>query len=62
MTEELIPDERRREIFAALVEAQDLGESVAESRATIANRFNVTQREVRPIEREGLEELWPPLD
>ena len=62
MTEETIPEQTRREVFAALVEAQDLGESVQESRAVIARRFNLTEQDVRMIEREGLDSLWPPLD
>jgi hypothetical protein len=42
MSRDPIPEETRREVFAALFEAQDLGDSVQESRATIANRFNLT--------------------
>jgi hypothetical protein len=62
MTESTIPEETRREVFAALVEAQDLGDSVQESRTTVANRFKLTEDNVRMIEREGLDALWPPLD
>ena len=62
MPEESLTEEARREVFAALVEAQDLGDSVQESRATIARRFNLTEQDVRMIEREGLDALWPPLD
>ena len=61
MSEDTIPEETRREVFAALVEAQDLGDSVQESRATVAHRFNLTEQDVRMIEREGLDALWPPL-
>jgi chromosomal replication initiation ATPase DnaA len=57
-----IPEERRREIFAALVEAQDQRMSVAESRAAIAERFGVSVDQVRAIEREGLTATWPPLE
>jgi hypothetical protein len=62
MADEAIPEEVRREVFAALVEAQDLGDSVSESRAAIARRFNLSEQDVRMIEREGLDALWPPLD
>jgi hypothetical protein len=62
MAQDMIPEETRREVFAALVEAQDLGDSVQESRAMVANRFNLTEHDVRTIEREGLEALWPPLE
>ena len=56
-----IEEERRKEIFRALVEAQDSDMSVAQSRELVARRFNVTEVEVRQIEREGLDGLWPPL-
>jgi hypothetical protein len=53
--------DRRKEIFRALVEAQDQEMSVSQSRKLIAERFNVSEMEVRKIEREGLEGRWPPL-
>jgi hypothetical protein len=59
--EEQPSEERRKEIFLALVEAQDRALSVAESRKQIAERFGVTESQIRQIEREGLEEEWPPL-
>jgi hypothetical protein len=55
-------EQRRREIFAALVAAQDRRMSVADSRAAVAERFGVTVDEVRAIEREGLAASWPPLE
>jgi hypothetical protein len=60
MTPEL-PEDRRKEIFRALVEAQDQRVSVAESRKAVASRFNITERQLREIEREGLNATWPPL-
>jgi hypothetical protein len=60
MTPEL-PEDRRKEIFRALVEAQDQGTSVADSRTSVASRFNITEAQLREIEREGLNETWPPL-
>jgi len=54
-------EDRRKEIFRALVEAQDQEMSVAQSRKLISERFQVSEAEVRKIEREGLEGLWPPL-
>jgi hypothetical protein len=54
-------EDRRREIFRALVEAQDQAVGVAQSRKLIAERFGVSEQEVRDIEREGLEGEWPPL-
>jgi hypothetical protein len=49
------------EIFLALVEAQDQEMSVARSRKYIAERFSITESQVRQIENEGLERQWPPL-
>ncbi len=54
------PD-RRKEIFLAVVEAQDQGVGVVASRVAVAERFGVTEAEVRDIEREGLAAQWPPL-
>jgi hypothetical protein len=52
---------RRMEAFAALVEAQDSEMSVADSRRAVAERFGLTETEVRGLEREGIESQWPPL-
>ena len=56
-----MPEDRRREIFAALVAAQDEGTPVARSRADVASRFGVTREAVADIEREGMDNEWPPL-
>ena len=57
-----IPTERRKEIFVALVHEQDQATSpVPESRRTVARKFSVTEEQVNDIEREGLDEEWPPL-
>jgi hypothetical protein len=53
--------EQRQAIFRALVEAQDAGMSVANSRADIAQRFSITEEQVKEIEREGSDQQWPPL-
>ena len=55
------PEEQRKEIFRALVEAQDQAMSVADSRKLIIQRFGVSDRELRRIEVEGIDEQWPPL-
>ncbi len=60
-TEGPLSEEERREIFRALVEAQDQGMRVALSRTTIAERFGIAEALVRDIEREGLDHSWPPL-
>lgn len=51
----------RQAVFAALVEAQDQGQSVTESRSTVAARFHLAVPDVVRIEREGLNAGWPPL-
>jgi hypothetical protein len=62
------PDENRlsepvrKEIFVALVEAQDGGMPVAQSVKAVAGRFGVSEGAVKRIEREGLEGNWPPLE
>jgi hypothetical protein len=61
MTLNDLTDDRRREIFAALVAAQDEGEPVSNSRALVADRFELSDEQVRVIEREGLDNSWPPL-
>ena len=61
MSDEPLPEPRRKEIFLALVEAQDHGMSPAESRKVVGERFGVSEGQVRQIEREGLDNDWPPL-
>jgi crotonobetainyl-CoA:carnitine CoA-transferase CaiB-like acyl-CoA transferase len=56
-----LPETRRKEIFLALVDAQDQGMTVAKSRRTVTERFGVSDRRLRQIEREGLDLEWPPL-
>jgi hypothetical protein len=51
----------RQAVFAALVEAQDRGLSVPDSRSAVADRFDLSLDEVIRIEREGLDAGWPPL-
>jgi len=60
-SEEHLSEPRRQEIFLALVDAQDHDLSVSQSRQLVAERFGVSESQVRLIEREGLERQWPPL-
>jgi hypothetical protein len=60
-TEESLPESRRKEIFLALVEAQDRNVGVPQSRRLVARQFGVSESLVRDIEEEGLDEQWPPL-
>ncbi len=56
------PDEAyRREIFAALVAAQDRARSMHEAKQGVVARFGVTWQAVDRIEKEGLANEWPPL-
>jgi hypothetical protein len=57
----LLSEPSRREIFLALVDAQDRKMGVLESRRRIAKRFRVSDRQIRSIECEGLDRQWPPL-
>ena len=61
MSDEPLPEPLRKEIFLALVEAQDHGMSPAASRKLVAGRFGVSEDRVRKLEQEGLDNDWPPL-
>jgi len=56
-----LTESHRQVVFAALVEAQDQGLSVTESRSATAARFDLSVQDVVLIEREGLNAGWPPL-
>ena len=58
---EQLSEDRRKELFLALVDAQDHEMSVAQSRTLMAQQFGVSESQVRLIEREGLQLQWPPL-
>jgi hypothetical protein len=55
-------EDRRRAIFAALVEAQDRARSLHEAKQEVLARFGVTWGTVERIEQEGIDNNWPPLD
>ncbi len=57
-----LTEERRREVFAALVAAQDTGLDVPSSRKQVARENGLTVKQVEKIEKEGLDAQWPPLD
>jgi len=59
---EPLSEARRKAIFLALVQAQDQMIAVSQSRKLMVERFNVAESEVRQIEREGMENQWPPPD
>ena len=57
-----LSEERRQEIFYALVAAQDQAMEVSQSRQHVAQRYGVAEGDVKEIEREGLDNNWPPLE
>jgi hypothetical protein len=56
-----LPEGRRKQIFLAMVEAQDKDPNLARSREAEARRFDASVEEARQIEREGLGTSRPPL-
>src|SRR5262249_44723377 len=55
--------QQRREIFLALVTAQDAGVmSIAESKEHITKQYAITESQLGQIVDEGIEKEWPPLD
>jgi hypothetical protein len=56
-----LAEQRRKEIFRVIVEAQDQGVDVPLSRRLAMQRFGVSQSQVLRIEREGMDHNWPPL-
>ena len=56
-----LSEDERKAIFLALVEAQDQEMTVSQSRRLIGQRFNLNNAQVCQIEREGIDNTWPPL-
>ena len=56
-----LDEDRRKSIFAAVVEAQDRGLSVPEARKLVASETGATPEQVRDIELEGVRKGWPPI-
>lgn len=52
---------QRKEIFQALVDAQDTLHNVRKSYEEITERFQITENQLKQIEDEGLDKEWPPL-
>jgi DNA-directed RNA polymerase sigma subunit (sigma70/sigma32) len=59
--EKRLLEDQRKQIFEALVGAQDQGMTVPQSIKLVAERFGVTEGQLRQIEQEGLTNDWPPL-
>lgn len=62
MEQQDLHDERRKEIFLALVQTQDGQKGVNQSRRAITSRFGVSKRQILAIEREGIEHERPPAE
>jgi hypothetical protein len=58
---ELLPEEKRQEVFRALIELQDGGCSTEQSRSKVSSQFSISVSEIREVEREGIAKQWPPL-
>jgi hypothetical protein len=58
---ESFSEDRRKKVFLALVNAQDQALDVSESRRVVVQRFGLSENQIRQIEREGLDQQWPPL-
>jgi hypothetical protein len=55
--------QQRREIFLALVTAQDTGTmTVADSKRHVTREFDITDAQLEQIVEEGVEKDWPPLN
>jgi len=52
---------QRKSIFHALVEIQDRGSTVAESKQKVAAEFALSREQLDLIEKEGVDKDWPPL-
>ena len=61
MPDKPLSEEQRKEVFLALVDAQDHDMDVGQSRQHVAARYRVSEGQIRQIEREGLDNCWPPL-
>lgn len=52
---------QRKSIFHALVETQDGGATVIDSKKQVAAEYHITREQLDLIEKEGLDKDWPPL-
>ena len=53
---------QQREIFRVLVETQDDGIAVAQSRSRVAARYSLEVEQLAAIERAGVKGNWHPLN
>jgi hypothetical protein len=53
--------QQKQEIFHVLVTTQDVVTNVPKSRQLVTERFDITEKQLREIEDEGIDNEWPPL-
>jgi hypothetical protein len=53
--------QQKQEIFHVLVTTQDVVTNVPKSRQMVTERFEITDKQLREIEEEGIDKEWPPL-
>jgi hypothetical protein len=53
--------EQRMQIFRDVVELQDQDVGAVLARQQVARRHGVGEGDVKTIEREGIDQQWPPL-
>ena len=58
---ESLPEQTRKDAFHTLVNAQDEGAPVEDSRIHVAEQFRIKVDELLNIEREGITKQWAPL-
>lgn len=51
---------QRQSIFHALVEVQDKGVAVPDSKKSVAAEYHITREQLDLIEKEGLDKDWLP--
>ena len=61
MSTKTLTVKQRKSIFHVLVETQDQGVPVQESKSKVAAKYHLTREQLDLIEKEGLEKDWPPL-
>jgi hypothetical protein len=52
---------QRQEIFHTLVITQDVVHNVRKSYQVVTEKYEITDKQLREIEDEGLDKEWPPL-
>jgi predicted transcriptional regulator len=61
MTTKTLTVRQRKSIFHALVQTQDSGIPVAESKKKVAAEYRLSREQLELIEKEGVDKDWPPL-